>query len=96
MNIRLADRIWQACLSSLQLDRYLMGELSEPGPAQVRAHLASCAQCNAVALGRKAEQAQPLPALRLVAEAAVIPRLVPPGEDAHDGSPRTAQPGASP
>lgn len=63
MSTRLADNVWPACLSALQLDRFLMGELPEAAAEQVRAHLETCDCCRAAAESMRPE---PLPPLRLV------------------------------
>lgn len=60
----LATRLWPACLSALQLDRFRMGELSEAAAEEVRAHVAGCAQCTSE-LQHLAVEA-PLPPMRVV------------------------------
>jgi len=59
----LAQSLWPACLSALQLDRYLLGELSGAAAEEVRAHLDGCARCKAAASTMRPE---PLPRLRLL------------------------------
>jgi len=66
MSIQLADRIWQTCLSSLQLDRFLQGELAGAEKEELRAHLVNCPPCSAVLAQRQAAEREPLPALRLL------------------------------
>jgi hypothetical protein len=64
MSNPLAQRLWPACLSALQLDRFRMGELSGAAAAEVRAHLAGCARCaDAV---RELSGDEPLPPMRVV------------------------------
>jgi hypothetical protein len=64
-------RLWPACLSALHLDRFLMGDLSDPEAERVRAHLAACSRCTAAVGGLRTAREQPLPPLRLL-------RLAPP------------------
>jgi len=45
MNALLEDARWQACLSAYRLDRFRLQELPVEDAAEVRAHLAECAQC---------------------------------------------------
>ncbi len=47
MNALLEDARWQACLSAFRLDRFRLQELTAEDAAEVRAHLAGCAQCRA-------------------------------------------------
>jgi hypothetical protein len=62
MNNPLAERLWPACLSALQLDQYRMGEL--PDAEEVRSHVDGCATC-AQAL-QDLSAAVELPPLRVV------------------------------
>ena len=78
MSTTLANASWQACLSSLRLDRWLAGELAPPEAEEVRAHVASCARCSsATASMREGREAEPLPALRLAGPSRPVrrPRL---------------------
>jgi hypothetical protein len=63
MSTRLADSLWPACLSALQLDRFLMGELPDAQAEQVRSHLEGCARCQKAVEGMRPEA---LPPLRLL------------------------------
>ena len=74
MSTATVDRIWNACLSALQLDRYAMGELDAREAAQVAAHLGSCRLCGEAWDALRATHAEPLPPLRLV-EVAPPPRI---------------------
>lgn len=68
MSTALANVSWQACLSSLRLDRWLAGELSSAEAEEVRAHVGSCVRCSGAAASmREAREAEPLPPLRLAA-----------------------------
>lgn len=64
----LARRLWPACHSALQLDRFLAGELDASEADELRAHLSQCAPCSA-ALDEMRPR-EPLPPLRVVAPAA--------------------------
>ena len=45
MTTALLQRAWPACLSALQLDRWMLGELKETESELVRAHLSGCERC---------------------------------------------------
>src|SRR5262249_5329207 len=66
MSTALSQRMWPACLSSLQLDRHRLRELPADAAHEVQAPLDSCERCRAAAteLERDAAQAE-LPPLRL-------------------------------
>jgi len=66
MSNPLPDRLWPACLSSLHLDRFLMGELDEPEAERVRAHAAACPRCGPALEAIRAARDECLPPLRLV------------------------------
>lgn len=67
MSARLPERIWPACLSALQLDRWMMGELGEPQSGVIGAHVAGCRRCGEVVDHLRAERdGTRLPPLRLV------------------------------
>jgi hypothetical protein len=67
MSARLPERIWPACLSALQLDRWMMGELSEPQSDVIDAHVGGCRRCGEVVDRLRAERdGTRLPPLRLV------------------------------
>ena len=66
MTTRSAERLWPACLSALQLDRFLAGELDELAMRRVRQHVAECSHCAAALDGLKAAGDEPLPALCVV------------------------------
>jgi hypothetical protein len=67
-------RLWPACFSALHLDRFLMGELSDPDSEHIRAHLAQCSRCTAAVDGLRMAREQPLPPLRLLRLAPPPPR----------------------
>jgi len=66
MSTRLADRLWPACLSALQLDRFLAGELDELGARRIRQHLVDCSRCAGALEGMRAAHDERLPFLRVV------------------------------
>ncbi len=66
MSTRPADGLWQACLSALHLDRFLMGELNDAEAERVRAHLDECAHCSEAVGGLRMAREERLPPLRLV------------------------------
>jgi hypothetical protein len=66
MTTMLAERIWPACLSALQLDRLLAGELSASEAREVETHLAACARCSEAAASLRAGRNEPLPPLKVV------------------------------
>ena len=65
-----AERSWPACHSQLVLDRYLLGELPEAEAASLRAHVEGCEKCRGAIEQLRPE---PLPPLRLVPGAVVVP-----------------------
>ena len=75
MSTATVDRIWNACFSALQLDRYAMGELDAEEAAQVAAHLGSCRRCGEAMDALRATAAEPLPPLRPVEVAPPPPRI---------------------
>ncbi|HEY6907941.1 MAG TPA: zf-HC2 domain-containing protein [Myxococcales bacterium] len=64
MSTLFAERLWPACLSALQLDRFATGELDDAAAAEVRAHLQTCPQCSQAVESMRPRE--PLPALRAV------------------------------
>jgi Domain of unknown function (DUF4384)/Putative zinc-finger len=66
MSTDFAERLWPACLSALQLDRWLAGELDELGARRVQEHVADCSRCAAASAGIKAVRDERLPPLRVV------------------------------
>jgi Domain of unknown function (DUF4384) len=70
MSTATADRIWTACLSALQLDRYAMGELTPAAAKETASHLAGCRRCGEAMDVLRAARAEPLPPLRMVPLAA--------------------------
>ena len=70
MSTATADRIWTACLSALQLDRYAMGELTPEAAKETATHLAGCRPCGEAMETLRAARGEPLPPLRVVPLAA--------------------------
>ena len=66
MSTRPADRLWAACLSALQLDRFLVGELDGAEAERVRAHLAGCVRCAGAVDQMRTLREERLPPLRVV------------------------------
>ena len=66
MSTAFADRLWPACLSALQLDRLLAGELDEVSARRVHQHLEGCSTCSSALEAMRAGLAERLPALRVV------------------------------
>jgi hypothetical protein len=64
MSTPLAQRLWPACLSALQLDRFRMGELSGAAAEEVRAHVAGCTRCAEAIRELSVDEA--LPPMRVV------------------------------
>ncbi|HZJ54141.1 MAG TPA: DUF4384 domain-containing protein [Myxococcaceae bacterium] len=66
MNLATTPLSWNACLSALRLDRWMMGELGAADAETVGAHVSSCAACSAAVAGirgvREEVRALPLPA----------------------------------
>ena len=66
MNLAATPLSWNACLSSLRLDRWMMGELDAADAETVGTHVSSCAACSAAVAGirgvREEVRARPLPA----------------------------------
>ena len=73
MSTATADRIWTACLSALQLDRYAMGELTPAAAEETASHLAGCRRCGEAMDVLRAARVEPLPPLRVVPLAARRP-----------------------
>jgi len=64
MSTNLAESIWAACRSSLELDRWLLGELDASESATMAAHVEGCARCRLIASQLKASREESLPPLR--------------------------------
>ena len=100
MSTQLATPLWTACTSSLELDRFLLGELSGPDAERVRAHVESCERCAPVVAQMRAQREEALPPLRmnpplkLVASAPDEPRAIPMKPRAPRWWPRIAAAGA--
>ena len=66
MNLAATPLSWNACLSSLRLDRWMMGELDTADAETVGTHVSSCAACSAALAGmrgvREEVRTLPLPA----------------------------------
>ena len=66
MNLTATPLSWNACLSALRLDRWMMGELGAADAETVGTHVSSCATCSAAVAGirgvREEVRALPLPA----------------------------------
>jgi hypothetical protein len=66
MNLAATPLSWNACLSGLRLDRWMMGELDTTDAEIVGTHVSSCAACSAAVAGirgvREEVRALPLPA----------------------------------
>ncbi len=66
MNLTATPLSWNACLSSLRLDRWMMGELGTADAEIVGTHVSSCAACSSALAGmrgvREEVRALPLPA----------------------------------
>ena len=66
MNLAATPLSWNACLSALRLDRWMMGELGAADTQTVGTHVSSCAACSAALAGirgvREEVRALPLPA----------------------------------
>jgi len=66
MNLATTPLSWNACLSSLRLDRWMMGELDTADAEIVGTHVSTCAACSAALAGmrgvREEVRAFPLPA----------------------------------
>ncbi len=65
MSTQLANSLWTACTSSLELDRWMLGELSLPDAERVRAHVESCERCAPVVAAMRAQREEALPPLRM-------------------------------
>jgi hypothetical protein len=65
MNLTATPLSWNACLSALRLDRWMMGELDATDAETVGTHVASCATCSTAVAGmrgvREEVRALPLP-----------------------------------
>jgi len=65
MNLATTPLSWNACLSALRLDRWMMGELDAADAESVGTHLSTCAACSAAVAGmrgvREEVRALPLP-----------------------------------
>ena len=65
MNLTATPLSWNACLSALRLDRWMMGELGAADAETVGTHVSSCATCSAAVAGirgvREEVRALPLP-----------------------------------
>lgn len=74
MTTPLLQRAWPACLSALQLDRWMSGELKQTESKLVRAHLSGCERCARTVDAMRAQRdATELPRLRLLTVAPVVP-----------------------
>jgi hypothetical protein len=74
MTTPLLQRAWPACLSALQLDRWMLGELKETESELVRAHLSGCELCARTVDEMRAQREATLPRLRLLTVAPVVPQ----------------------
>ena len=65
MNLATTPLSWNACLSALRLDRWMMGELDATEAETVGSHVGSCATCSTAVAGmrgvREEVRALPLP-----------------------------------
>ncbi len=65
MNLATTPLSWNACLSALRLDRWMMGELGPADAETVGTHVSACAACSAAMAGmrgvREEVRALPLP-----------------------------------
>ncbi|HEY1416550.1 MAG TPA: DUF4384 domain-containing protein, partial [Myxococcaceae bacterium] len=65
MNLAATPLSWNACLSALRLDRWMMGELDATDAETVGSHVASCATCSTAVAGmrgvREEVRAFPIP-----------------------------------
>jgi hypothetical protein len=65
MNLAATPLSWNACLSALRLDRWMMGELEATDAETVGSHVASCATCSTAVAGmrgvREEVRAFPIP-----------------------------------
>jgi len=65
MNLTATPLSWNACLSALRLDRWMMGELDATEAETVGTHVSSCATCSTAVAGmrgvREEVRALPLP-----------------------------------
>jgi hypothetical protein len=66
MNLAATPLSWNACVSALRLDRWMMGELGAADAETVGTHVSSCAACSAAVAGmrgvREEVRVLPLPA----------------------------------
>jgi hypothetical protein len=66
MNLATTPLSWNACISALRLDRWMMGELGAADAETVGTHVSSCAACSTAVAGmrgvREEVRALPLPA----------------------------------
>ncbi|HEY1333126.1 MAG TPA: DUF4384 domain-containing protein [Myxococcaceae bacterium] len=66
MNLATTPLSWNACVSALRLDRWMMGELDATDTETVGTHVSSCASCSTALAGmrgvREEVRALPLPA----------------------------------
>lgn len=66
MNLATTPLSWNACVSALRLDRWMMGELDASDTETVGTHVSSCAACSTALAGmrgvREEVRALPLPA----------------------------------
>jgi len=67
MNLATTPLSWNACLSALRFDRWMMGELDSTDAESVGTHVAACAACSTAVAGmrgvREEVHAFPLPAV---------------------------------
>ncbi len=65
MNLATTPLSWNACVSALRLDRWMMGELGSADAETVGTHVSACAACSAAVAGmrgvREEVRALPLP-----------------------------------
>jgi hypothetical protein len=74
MTTPLLERTWPACLSALQLDRWMLGELRQTESELVSIHLSGCGRCARMVDAMRAHRdATQLPRLRLLTVAPTIP-----------------------
>ena len=63
MNLAATPLSWNACLSALRLDRWMMGELERSDAETVGTHVSACADCSAAVAGMRGvrEEVRALP-----------------------------------
>jgi Domain of unknown function (DUF4384) len=73
MTMPLVERAWPACLSALQLDRWMVGELKQRESDLVQVHVSGCERCARTAEAMRAQrESAELPRLRLLSIAPAL------------------------